>query len=354
MNAVATKPKRVRAAKLPPFVLTVHHERFRVEAPKRGVGYPVRWSCAPEHMGLDELQEHQLCHPIDGAWHTAGLARVTSAIDLMPKPWMGPWSAKVERLHMLDAAFATVAAMKRDALPGTNDWEHRQQYLSLNAETRLAHDDKPCSACGRWRTFTQMVTGAAGQAKANNKIAAVARDIGTLAHALVDQATMKMLGVSKPDPSTDGLSKKQIDAAKWAFMAWEDWCKKVEFRPLASEMRVFHWPLLTAGAFDSTAMVCGKIGPVDYKTSKAIYREASVQVGRYKDALEWMQAQRLIELPGAHRFETGWIVRLPKDVDDPAFEAVEIESAESTIDVYRALQTIRDWQRDDYQGGESK
>ena len=66
------------------------------------------------------------------------------------------------------------------------------------------------------------------------------------------------------------------------------------------EKRIFHPEHRYAGTIDTLALVDGKFGVLDIKTSQAIYRDYNLQTSAYLEAL-------LSELPS---LETRWILRL--------------------------------------------
>lgn len=325
MEAIAKKTAPRKKAASGSTTMVFRNDLYTIEKAGRG-GYPVRY--------LN-----------DGLWMERKIARVTAALDVAPQPWMKYWSANQERDLMLDAAFMGVARMSRDYLPEQFDPQHVRSLRSMSTEEREAHEQKPCRRCERYKAFSETIKGAAGEIKGHEKTSKTARDLGSYAHALVHQATMKMLGAPIPEPSKEGLSRRQIELAVWAFMSWEDWCKRVEFVPLSAETRVFHWDDDYAGQFDAVGRVEGRIGPIDYKTSKGIFAEAHVQVGRYYDALEWMIERGLLYLPKGEKLGGSWIVRLPKIETDPEAEFIEAQPAAETREVYLALQTVMRWSK---------
>jgi hypothetical protein len=88
------------------------------------------------------------------------------------------------------------------------------------------------------------------------------------------------------------------------------------------------------GTLDLYARVKGVLTVLDWKTGKAIYPEAFLQNVAYRHA-----AQRL-----GMRSAQGLIVRLPKLLDDPAWEVMAVPENLGLPDFQAALRLWR-WQR---------
>ena len=89
-----------------------------------------------------------------------------------------------------------------------------------------------------------------------------------------------------------------------------------------------------AGTLDLYARVKGVLTVLDWKSGKAIYPEAFLQNVAYRHA-----AKRL-GMPSAQ----GLIVRLPKLVDDPAWEVMPVPATLSIEDFLAAMRLWR-WLR---------
>lgn len=112
---------------------------------------------------------------------------------------------------------------------------------------------------------------------------------GTLIH---EAAEKLMIGENPEIPS---LIKPAIDAFT-DFLEYKNIHVDKEF----VEKRIFHPQHRYAGTIDSLALIDGKFGVLDIKTSQAIYRDYNLQTSAYLEAL-------LEELPG---LETRWILRI--------------------------------------------
>jgi hypothetical protein len=151
--------------------------------------------------------------------------------------------------------------------------------------------------------------------------------IGAAAHAGVEWHTRRLLG---EDP---GPEPPLPDEAVWAIEAWKDWAKAVDFQPLVVEQSIYCLHCGYAGTMDWLARVNGIVTVGDIKTSRGIYSEAFLQNVAYRHAA--VQCG----LPS----EQGMILRLPKTVDDPGFEAVVVP--EVPLDDFLAALRLWRWQR---------
>jgi PD-(D/E)XK nuclease superfamily len=219
---------------------------------------------------------------------------VTTILDVISKPALGPWYAKEERRYF-EAAMLEVLAR-----PGARDPEY---VLSAVAEA---------------------VTGV----KAADREKQRAATIGTAVHAGIEWHLRRALGDDAgPEPLLP-------DAALWAVESWKDWAKAVALQPLAIERTVYCVRCGYAGTLDLYARVDGRLTVIDWKTGRAIYPEAFLQ------NLAYRHAAREQGLPSAQ----GLIVRLPKLLSDPAWEAMTVPDTLTLHDFLAALRLWR-WQR---------
>jgi hypothetical protein len=219
---------------------------------------------------------------------------VTTILDIIAKPALGPWYAKEERRYF-EAAMLEVLSK-----PGARDPEY---VLTAVAEA---------------------VTGVKAADRAKQRAAS----IGTAMHAGIEWALRIQLGEDAgPEP-------RLPDAAAWAVESWKDWAKSVALEPLAIERAVYCEVCGYAGTLDLYARVHGVLTVLDWKSGKAIYPEAFLQNVAYRHA-----ATRR-GMPSTQ----GLIVRLPKYQDDPAWEAMPVPEALSVEDFRAALRLWR-WQR---------
>ena len=213
------------------------------------------------------------------------LPSVTTILGVIDKPGLGPWYAKMER-----QAFET-------------------------AILEIASSVGPITGIGLLDQIMLRV----GKAKAGDKAKDKAANIGSGAHAWIEWETKRRLGKDAgPEP-------KIPDESLVATMAWQDWARSADFQPVRSEFSVYSLSEGYAGTADWLARVNGKLTLGDYKTGKAIYPESYLQNVAYRHAAHEM---------GAPKIEHGLIVRLPKTLDDPEFEAAPVP--EIDFDVFRS------------------
>jgi hypothetical protein len=241
-------------------------------------------------MGSPRSFDRARFYTIDGQqWPS-----VTTVLDIIAKPALGPWYAKEERRHF-EAAMLEVLSK-----PGARDPEY---VLTAVAAA---------------------VTGV----KAADRAKQQAASIGTAMHAGIEWALRTQLGEDAgPEPSLP-------DAAAWGLESWKDWAKSVALEPLAIERTVYCEVCGYAGTLDLYARVRGALTVIDWKSGKAIYPEAFLQNVAYRHAATSRG------LPSIQ----GLIVRLPKYQDDPAWEAMPVPEA-LTLEDFRAALRLWRWQR---------
>ena len=226
--------------------------------------------------------------------HGRQLPSVTTILDVIAKPALGPWYAKEERRYF-EAAMLEVLAR-----PGARDPEF---VLSAVAEA---------------------VTGVKAADRERQKASA----IGTAIHAGIEWHLRTRLGEDA------GIEPRLPEAAIWAVESWKDWAQSVDLQPLAIERAVYCELCGYAGTLDLYARVAGVLSVIDWKSGKAIYPEAFLQNVAYRHA-----AERL-GLPA----EQGLIVRLPKLINDPAWEVMTVPETVALADFLAAGNLWR-WQR---------
>ena len=249
-------------------------------------------------MGWDESRFYE----INGRTYPS----VTTILSVIAKPALGPWYAKMERERFTDAVFK--AAL---------DLEERSARLSPEGLVKMV---------------LKMVEGA----KAGDMEKQKAADMRTAAHALIEWHTRTMLG---EDP---GPEPRVPDAAMLAVESWKDWAKQVSFKPVWVERVVYHRQFGYAGTGDWMGYVHGVMSLGDLKTGKAIYPEAWLQNVAYRDAYASMFAAddpAAMDLPATQ----GIILRLPKSLADPTFEAQVVP--DTSLEDFLACKRLWEWQR---------
>ncbi len=222
------------------------------------------------------------------------LPSVTTVLDIIAKPALGPWYAKEERRYFETAMLEVLSRS------GARDPEY---VLAAVAEA---------------------VTGVKAADREKQKAAA----IGTAMHAGIEWTLRTQLGEDAgPEP-------RLPDAAAWGVESWKDWAKSVALGPLAIERTVYCEVCGYAGTLDLYARVRGVLTVLDWKSGKAIYPEAFLQNVAYRHA-----AMRR-GMPSAQ----GLIVRLPKYQEDPAWEAMPVPES-LTVEDFRAALRLWRWHR---------
>lgn len=131
--------------------------------------------------------------------------------------------------------------------------------------------------------------GEAENFKAAQGITAQSAKEGTLIHETVEGL---LLG---KNPEIDSSIKPAIDSF---LKFWEQ--KNIQVTPELVERRAVHYDHRYAGTVDALALIDGKFGVLDIKTSQAIYRDYNLQTAAYMDALK-NQFQNL---------QTRWILKI--------------------------------------------
>src|SRR5437588_538390 len=165
------------------------------------------------------------------------LPSVTTVLDIIAKPALGPWYAKEERRYFETAMLEVLSR------PGARDPEY---VLAAVAE-------------------------AVSGVKAADKEKQRAATIGTAVHAGIEWHLRRALGEDAgPEPFLP-------EAAAWAVESWKEWATSVALEPVAIERVVYCLECGYAGTLDLYARVKGVPTILDWKTGRAIYPEAFLQ-----------------------------------------------------------------------------
>ena len=227
---------------------------------------------------------------------------VTTIENIINKPLIGPWMAKMERDMILDFFI---------------------RFL-YHTDYELIADEKVMR-----KEFESMI----GKKKKADKELTKAGNIGTQTHDKIEWYNRKLMGQDVgPEPMVS-------EPAEWAVMAYQDWAKSVELKPNRIEMVVYSEKYEYAGTMDLEAWVTipgigQKLATIDFKTGKRIYPEAYLQVAAYREASAEM---------GFHRTDIAMIVRLPKIESDPEFEAVVVDDLNIHFDGFLHALELWKW-----------
>lgn len=222
---------------------------------------------------------------------------VTTILQAINKPALVNWAAKEERTMVLDCS--------------ANLYE---DVASISKMSRMA-----------WLTTMEFRL---GKEKAHRKLLAKAGELGSQTHEMIEWTLHKMMGREM------GAPPKIQDKAMWAFMAWEDWAKSVDLKPLLIEQVVYSRKYGFAGTLDLLAEIKGKVTVVDWKTGKAVYDEAHLQNAAYRVAIREMRHADPV---------AGMMVRLPKVETDPEFEVVEAEPEAACFEAFLHVKSVWTW-----------
>ena len=220
---------------------------------------------------------------------------VTSILKAINKPALIDWAASRERALVVQAA----ADLHEDLPIGTRKMSRAAYVTTL--ETRLP------------------------RTKAHRSELDAAGDIGSKTHALIEWNLRKELG------QVVGAQPVLKDEALFAFSAYQEWRQSVHLCPIAIEQVVWSSEWGYAGTQDLLAEVNGEPTVLDWKTGKAIYPEARLQVAAY--------AHALVEMGHATWPLRALIVRLPKTVTDPGFEVLSLD-ADELVEAFRVFLNV--------------
>src|SRR5499427_4904852 len=215
------------------------------------------------------------------------LPSVTTILDVIAKPGLGPWYAKQERQYFETAMLEVLSK------PGARDPEY----------------------------VLAAVVEAVSGVKAADRERQRASVIGTAVHAGIEWQLRTALGEDAgPEPALP-------EAAAWAVESWKDWASSVALEPLAIERTVYCDACGYAGTLDLYERVKGLLTILDWKSGRAIYPEAFLQNVAYRHAAARQG------LPSVQ----GIIVRVPKLVEDPAWEVITVPDSVPLADFQAAL-----------------
>lgn len=236
---------------------------------------------------------------------------VTTIEDIIAKFQLYMWYAKQERLATMAVAGDMFEELSKPLVISTG--MTRETYLAL-LESRL------------------------GKQKAGQREMQLAGEIGTQAHEMVEWHVRKLLGLKV------GPQPKISEKAMWAFMAFEDWARSVDFLPLRSEQVVFSHKYRYAGTMDLLAWIANgksrELALIDIKTSSGIWPEMKLQLAAYR----WALMEMKLEKP-----DRCLIVRLPKKDTDPEFEVAEVTDLDRHFEAFLAARQLWQWKYDEDQ-----
>jgi hypothetical protein len=228
---------------------------------------------------------------------------VTTILSCISKPALMYWGAKVEREMVIDQA-------------GTFYEQLMQAYMKVPSAFL------PVSKLGFVTQLAQRI----GKEQASKKLLEKAGDIGSQAHQRIEWLLRGELCQKV------GYEPPIGPEAQIAVDAWQQWRKKVNFRPLAVESMVVSHVHGFAGTQDClSAEIDGVVTQCDWKTGKAVYYEAHLQNAAYRVAVREM---------GIADPKAGLILRLPKTKEEPGFEAAPARDEQQCFEVFLAAKKL--------------
>jgi hypothetical protein len=243
-----------------------------------------------------EDTDHGRFYTIDGVRYPS----VTTILQAINKPALVPWAANQERAAVMAAAGdlyqAWAAQAVRPPMP-------RSAFLSTLDVTL-------------------------GPVRAHQRQLEAAGDIGSETHKLIEWMIRTRLGAEAgPEPIVS-------TAAQLAFLEFDAWAASVRFKPILIERTVHSVKHGFAGTTDLLARVDGVLMVVDFKTGKAIYPEAQLQVAAYSVAMFEM----------GYRPQAALIVRLPKVAGD-SLEVQPVSTVAELFPTFLAVKQLWTWQQ---------
>jgi hypothetical protein len=201
--------------------------------------------------------------------------------------------------------------------------------MEVSSELYLEVKDTPKMSKLGW--LTTLAT-RLGKTKANQKELAKASEIGSQAHAWIENYIKAQL---MHDVGPYSVISPQ---AMLAVGAWERWKNSVNFKPLLCEQAVWSHEHKYAGTMDLLAEINGRPTLIDWKTGKKVYEEAKLQNAAYRVAMVEMGV-----LPNLYECD-GMIVRLPKVDTDPEFQVVPVtEDVGNLFEVFLHVKHLWQW-----------
>lgn len=228
---------------------------------------------------------------------------VTTILSAVGKPALINWAAKVEREMVIEVAGELYQTVSDTPKMSTTAW-------------KIALIDK------------------IGKTKASQKELTKASEIGSQAHSRIEwEIKRQLLHDVGPCPIIS-------PQAQLAVGAWERWKNSVRFNPLLCEQAVWSDIHEYAGTMDLIAEINGEITLLDWKTGKAVYKEAHLQNAAYRMAVLEMEL-----IPNLDESNLkGMVVRLPKVETDPEFEIQPItENLGSLFGTFLCTRNLWRW-----------
>lgn len=112
------------------------------------------------------------------------------------------------------------------------------------------------------------------------KVRDQAADIGTIAHYLIE------CDLSHKTPELDEYAQVDIDVAETCFLAYLEWKKAHDVKPLYLEHQLVSEIYEYGGTLDFVGHIDGNLAIMDYKTGTGVYDEMKIQAAAYQNLWE--------------------------------------------------------------------
>jgi hypothetical protein len=142
-----------------------------------------------------------------------------------------------------------------------------------------------------------------------------ALDIGTIAHFLID------CHLNGNEPDLEDYAPVDVKKAQTAFSAYLELEKKHGIKPIKNELQLISKVYGYGGTLDLYCEIDGKKTLVDFKTSKAIYKEYHLQLSAYSGLL----------IENDMPIEQYYIFRIDKETGDFEDKKVVLTGKEFTL-----------------------
>jgi len=235
------------------------------------------------------------------------LTSVTTILNVIDKPALKAWAARMEREYMLDKAV-----------------EHYRSVV-----------DDPSHIIPNSLSFRLQLEQTLDKKKAYQLKQAEAVNIGKLGHEAIEYEIRKELGQEVGEPN---LTSFEVLGVREALSGYYEWRDIAHFRPWMVEQVLYSKAYGYAGTCDVIGWTDGGLITVlDWKTGSGIYPESLLQISAYVMAI--------CEMGHCEPPVRGCIVRLPKTATDPDVEVkmIEWEELQDAFIAFLAAKRVYDW-----------
>jgi len=130
-----------------------------------------------------------------------------------------------------------------------------------------------------------------------DKIKNEAAKPGTLTHSFIEGH------IKGEKVDTTDFTKNQIELAKNSYFAFVEWEKAMKPKYLGTEIQLVSEKYRFGGTADMIGEIGGELVLADWKTSKGIYPEMTIQIAAYKIAYEEMNPGKKVHHGGILRLD---------------------------------------------------